>query len=348
MGQSPWYDNIDRRLLRNGALKGFIDSGITGLTSNPSIFQKAVAASDIYNEQIRALSKEGKGPKEIYDEVTVSDVRDAADLLKDTYLRTNGIDGYVSIEVYPEYAHDAKETYKYARMIHDRIKRDNIMIKVPGTEAGLEAVRSLVRDGISVNVTLLFSLLHYEKAASAYIDGLRDRLRHGKGIDKVASVASVFISRVDAKVDKMLDDLKRGESLKGRIAVSNAKMIYQKFKELFGDENFGDLAAKGGCAQRPLWASTSTKDPSYSDVKYIEELIGNNTINTIPHATMEAYLDHGKPRLSIEEDLEGAREILEVLSGAGIDIWKVCQDIQDAGLDAFQASFDKLIDTITR
>ncbi len=347
LGQSPWYDNIDRWLIISGGLNEFIENGIMGLTSNPTIFEKAVAASNIYDQQIRNLAKEGKGAREIYDAVTILDVQKAADLLKDVYIRTNKVDGYVSIEVYPEYAHDPENTIRYAKYIYERINRENIMIKVPGTKNGYEAVRALIREGINVNVTLLFSVEHYERAALAYMEGLQDRMKNGKPIEEIASVASIFVSRIDTKCDNVFEERKT-DSLKGKIAVANTKMIYQRFKELFSDKNFDDLKRSGGRIQRPLWASTGTKNPAYSDVKYVEELIGKDTINTIPHATMEAFLDHGRPNLTIEEDLTGARELLEELRKVNIDISQVCQTIQDEGVTAFQASFDKLIDTIQK
>lgn len=343
LGQSPWYDNIDRRLIKDGRLKGFIDNGITGLTSNPSIFEKAVSASDIYNAQIEKLAGAGKSPREIYDEITVSDVRDAADLLKDVYLRTGRTDGYVSIEVYPEYAHDPQRTISYAREVFRKIDRENIMIKVPGTEIGYAAIRTLIGDGINVNVTLLFSVEHYERAAKAYMHGLRDRLERGNPIDNVVSVASVFISRIDSWVDKRLDGA-RDSALRGKAAVANTRMIYRSFKEMFNDENFGRLKAAGGRIQRPLWASTSTKDPSYSDVKYVEELIGPDTVNTLPQATMEAFLGHGRAVPSIESDVNASLRHIETLRSKGIDIDKICQEIQDEGLLLFQKSFDKLLD----
>lgn len=347
LGQSPWYDNIDRRLIITGELERIVKNGITGLTSNPTIFEKAVAASDIYGEQIGALAKKGKSAKEIYDEVTISDVRDAADLLRDVYIRTDRVDGYVSIEVYPEYAHDTGNTISYAKAIFERIGRDNIMIKIPGTKEGFEAVRALIKEGINVNVTLLFSLEQYENAAGAYIEGLKSRVRDGEIIDKVVSVASVFVSRIDTRIDKMLDNLKE-DSLKGRAAVAHAKMIYQRFKELFGKGDFDSLKKRGAHMQRPLWASTSTKNPLYSDVKYVEELIGEDTINTIPHSTMDAFLGHGSPHLTIEEESNGAKDLLKRLNDLNIDINQVCQRIQDEGVDAFQRSFDKLIDTIEK
>ncbi len=343
LGQSPWYDNIDRRLITNGRLKGFIDNGITGLTSNPSIFEKAVAASDIYSTQIEKLSGEGKSPREIYDEITVSDVRDAADLLRDVFLRTGRTDGYVSIEVYPEYAHDPQRTISYAREVFKKIDRENIMIKVPGTEIGYAAVRTLIGDGINVNVTLLFSVEHYERAAKAYIHGLKDRLERGNPIDNVVSVASVFISRIDSWMDKRLDGV-QDDSLRGMAAVANTKMIYRSFKEMFSDENFGRLKAAGGRIQRPLWASTSTKDPLYSDVKYVEELIGPDTVNTLPQATMEAFLDHGRAVASVDKNVDAAVRHIETLRTKGVDVDKICQEIQDEGLVLFQKSFDKLIE----
>ncbi len=347
LGQSAWYDNIDRRLLRDGRLKNIVDQGIMGLTSNPSIFQKALSASDIYKEDIDCLKSEGKSPKEIYDKVTIADVRGAADILRSVYDKTKGVDGYVSIEVYPEYAHNTEKTIGYAKMIYKEISRPNIMIKVPGTKEGCEAVRSLVSEGISVNVTLLFSLSHYDLAAKAYIEGLRDRVKKGRPIDKVASVASVFISRIDTKIDKMLDEKNEG-SLKGKAAVSNTKLIYQHFKKIFDDKNFNDLKNLGGQVQRPLWASTSTKNPAYNDLKYVEELVARDSINTLPHATMEALLDHGKPSLCIEDGVNEAKKTIESLNRLGIDISNVCREIQDTGIDAFQESFDKLIEEIEK
>ncbi len=334
--QSPWYDNIDRRLIKSGELKKLFDNGLLGVTSNPTIFEKAVSASDIYDRDIKALSQKGKNALEIYDILTMKDVSDAADLLRETYEKTNHLDGYVSIEVLPEFAHNAEKTARSAREIFKNIAKPNIMIKVPGTKEAPGAIRALTREGINVNVTLLFSVKHYETCARAYIDGLTDRIKEGKGIKNVFSVASVFISRVDTKLDKLFEE-KKIEDLRGEIAVANAKMIYRKFKE---------LDFKGGNAQRVLWASTSAKNPSYRDVKYVEELIGAETINTMPPQTVDAFLDHGKVEFTVEKGLDTAEANLAKLRSLGINLDEICQEIQDAGVQAFQNSFNKLIHSI--
>ncbi|MGB2706444.1 MAG: transaldolase, partial [Candidatus Omnitrophota bacterium] len=310
-GQSPWYDNIDRRFIENGELKKLFDNGILGVTSNPTIFEKAVSASDVYDSMIKKLASGGKTALQIYDTLTLEDVSMAADLLRDTYEKTEHLNGYVSIEVLPELAHNPTETVKAARAIFKRINKPNILIKVPGTKEAPEAVRALTKEGVNVNVTLLFSVKHYETCARAYIDGLQDR--------NVFSVASVFVSRVDTKLDKIFEE-KKIDELKGKIAVANAKMIYRKFKE---------LDFKGGNIQRVLWASTSTKNPSYSDVKYVEELIGTETVNTMPPQTVDAFLDHGRVEVTIEKDLDKARSCLAKLKSLGIDIDETCQEIQD-------------------
>ncbi|UCD55633.1 MAG: transaldolase [Candidatus Omnitrophota bacterium] len=346
-GQSPWYDNIDRRFIKNGHLKELFDNGILGVTSNPTIFEKAVAGSDEYDREIKELAGQGKNSRQIYDILTVKDVSLAADLLKDTYKSSNHLDGYVSIEVLPEFAHNPEETIKSGREIAAKIARPNIMIKVPGTKEAPEAIRALVREGINVNVTLLFSLEQYEICATAYIEGLKDRLKEGRDIKNIFSVASIFVSRVDTKIDKILEDI-GNEELKGKIAVSNAKVIYQSFKKLFGGEEFQGLKTKGANVQRPLWASTSTKNPVYSDVKYVEELIGAQTINTIPPHTIDAFLDHGKTELTVENQLDEAKSYLARLKALGIDIDDICRQTQDAGVKAFQASFDKLILSIEK
>lgn len=335
-GQSPWYDNIDRRLINSGKLKELFDNGILGVTSNPTIFEKAVAGSGEYDREIKALAGEGKSSREIYNVLTVKDVSLAADLLRDTYQTSNHLDGYVSIEVLPEFAHNPEKTIKSGREIFNRIARPNIMIKIPGTKEAPEAIRALVEDGVNVNVTLLFSVKQYEICAMAYIEGLKDRLKAGKDIKNVFSVMSVFVSRVDTKVDKILEDM-GNEDLKGKIAIANAKMIYRKFKE---------LSFAGGNIQRVLWASTSTKNPAYKDLKYVEELIGEKTINTMPPQTISAFLDHGKVELTIESGLDKAKSDLVKLKALGIDIDKVCDEIQAAGVKAFQNSFDKLICSI--
>ncbi len=347
LGQSPWYDNIDRRLILDGDLARLFEQGITGVTSNPSIFEKAINASSIYDGTIGQLAEAGKAPQEIYDVITVQDVQSAADLLLETYKRSEGIDGYVSLEVLPEYANDAARTIDHARKIQKEVGRPNLMIKVPGTREGSEAIRVLTSEGINVNVTLLFSLRHYEQSAKAYINGLKDRVKEGRPVDRVCSVASVFISRVDASVDKMLEELDE-PSLKGKTATANAKMIYQRFKELFYGENFSEVAGKGARVQRVLWGSTSTKDPDYSDVKYVDGLIGKDTINTLPHNTMVAFMDHGNPKLTIEDNLDTERKHLETLATQGIDLERVCDEVQQQGVEAFGTSFQQLIRAIVQ
>jgi transaldolase len=347
LGQSPWYDNIDRRLIQNGELKKLIALGVMGVTSNPSIFEKAVNGSAVYDETIQVLTKAGKSPEQIYDVITVQDVQSAADLLSKTYKETRGRDGYVSLEVLPEYAHDPARTIDHARRIHQEVARPNLMIKVPGTREGPEAIRVLTREGINVNVTLLFSLEHYEASAKAYLDGLRERLGDGHTLEDVFSVASVFVSRVDTRVDKRLEELKE-DRLKGKIAVANAKMIYQRFKALFFGQTFRELASRGAQIQRVLWGSTSTKNPDYVDVKYVDELIGKDTVNTLPHNTLEAFLDHGAPKLSIEKDLNKEKQHLEKLKDLGIDLNEICDEIQKQGIDAFSESFNQLVKAIRR
>jgi transaldolase len=345
VGQSPWYDNIDRRLIQNGRLENLFRLGITGVTSNPSIFEKAVNSSSVYDFSIQQQANAGKTPNEICDFITKKDIRSAADLLYDTYKATKGRDGYVSLEVDPDYAYDPGKTIDCARRIHKDVARPNLMIKIPGTNEGCEAISILTREGININATLLFSLRHYEGSAIAYIDGIKKRLGDGNSVDRICSVASVFVSRVDTKVDKILDDINIGH-LKGKIAVANAKIIYQRFKELFCNGSFSDVAANGARVQRVLWGSTSTKNPAYSDVKYVDELIGEDTINTLPHNTLEAFLDHGTPRLTIEEDLDKAKEYLYLLQQQRIDLDKICNEIQTEGVDAFRTSFKKLINAV--
>ena len=345
LGQSPWYDNIDRRIIQNGKLENLFDLGITGVTSNPSIFEKAVNGSSVYDSSIKELAKAGKPPDEICDFITIQDIQSAADLLYENYKASGGRDGYVSLEVNPDYAYETDKTIEQAKRIHKDVARPNLMIKVPGTKEGYEAIRVLTREGINVNVTLLFSLNQYEYSARAYIDGIRQRIENGNPAEKVCSVASVFVSRVDTKVDKMLEYINI-DSLKGKIAVANVKMIYQRFKELFYGKDWDGLVSKGADIQRVLWGSTSSKNPAYSDVKYVDELIGKDTINTLPDSTLQAFLEHGNPRLTIEEDLDKARQQLDLLEQQGVDLNIVCDEIQREGVDAFQASFKQLKEAV--
>ncbi|MFH1778170.1 MAG: transaldolase [Candidatus Omnitrophota bacterium] len=355
-GQSPWYDNIERGLIKNGGLQEFFKQGIMGVTSNPAIFEKAINNSSDYDRNIEHFVTEGMTPLEIYDALTIQDVADAADMLLPVYKATNKRDGYVSIEVLPQYAHDAVKTIDNARVLFEKLNRPNIMIKIPGTKEGPEAIAVLIAEGININATLLFSKRHYQAIANAYIDGLKKRLKNGADIQIVSSVASVFVSRVDTTVDQMLDDLLNRETetpvkeciamLKGKIAVANAKMIYQRYREIFFNDSFKEILARGGHVQRLLWGSTSTKNPAYSDVKYVEELIGKDTINTIPEATVLAFQYHGKIAQTVDKDVNEAEKELADLDSMGIDIDKICQIIQDEGVLAFQKAFDRLIGSI--
>ena len=345
-GQSPWYDNIDRRLLLNGELREIFSRGMLGATSNPTIFEKAVNGSTAYDADIKKLKKEGKSALAIYDELTADDIRSACELLRDTYVKTGHLDGYVSIEVPPDLAHDAGETAASAKKILAKINKPNVMIKVPATREGIKAVREMTGDGINVNVTLIFSMEQYRQSAEAYIEGLRSRLGAGKSVKGIRSVASVFVSRIDTRIDELLEE-KGKKGLQGKTAVSHMKMIYAEFKKLFTDPKFALLKEKGACPQRPLWASTSTKNPLYRDVKYVEELIGPDTVNTMPPSTMEAFLDHGAVAPAIEKEQDMARKHLAEIAGLGIDLEKECRDIQAAGVKAFQDSFDKLLSSIS-
>jgi transaldolase len=355
-GQSPWYDNIDRRLIQNGELSSLFSSGIMGVTSNPTIFEKAIQSSAVYDEKIKKLKDSGLSLEVIYDEVTADDVRDVADMLALVYQRTKGVDGYVSIEVLPTYAHDALRTIEYARHIFKKIGRPNVMVKVPGTAASVEAVRTLIREGINVNVTLLFSVGHYERVACAYLEGLKERMTIGSDIHSVASVASVFISRIDTKVDHLLDvfanrtdifdEKQKMAALKGKAAIANARLIYKRFREIFSERNFSEYKVKGGHFQRPLWASTSTKNPVYSDVVYVENLIGPYTVNTMPPSTVSAFIDHGHVALSIEKDIAQAVEDLKAVEVVGINLDTFCEEAQREGLAAFQLSFESMMNAL--
>ncbi len=357
-GQSPWYDNIDRRLIDSGELKGLFDMGVMGVTSNPTIFEKAINGSCVYDAKIHDLRARGVEVDVIYDELTADDVRDAADMLLSVYESTKGMDGYVSIEVLPIYANDAVKTVEYARYILRKINRKNIMIKVPATSESRKAIRTLTREGINVNATLIFSASQYEHVAASYLEGLWDRLQDNKDISSIFSVASVFVSRIDTKADQIIDalcqrmnDYGRRENfynLKGKIAVANCKMLYQNFKEIFSERNFGALKAKGANMQRPLWASTSTKNFSYSDLLYVDNLIGPFTVNTMPHQTLLAFADHGRPFLTLESELEKAKGILIMFKEMGVNFDALCEEALSSGVGAFQCSFDAIIESIKK
>jgi transaldolase len=344
-GQSPWYDNITRELLSSGGLKELINKGVLGLTSNPTIFHKAFTSSSLYSGQIDELKNKKLSTFEAYEKLVFKDILDAAGFFEEVYNSTGKVDGYVSIEVSPNHAYDTEKTIEEAKRTFSALARPNIMIKVPGTVEGVPAIRELIFSGINVNVTLVFSVSQYERIAGAYIEGLEKRLAEGKDLSGVHSVASIFVSRVDAKVDKVLDD-KGLSTLRGYAAVTNAKMIYQKFKEIFFSDRFKKLEEKGANLQRVLWASTSAKDPSYSKVKYVQELIGPHTVNTMPEETMDAFIESGDVKLTVEEDLGGAEKALNSLEAEGISIDGVCEELQKEGVTKFIDSFEAMTESI--
>jgi transaldolase/glucose-6-phosphate isomerase len=354
-GQSIWMDYIRRHMMTSGELKQLIEEdGLRGVTSNPSIFEKAIAGSHDYDETIRALALEGKSIEEIYQTLTVEDVQRAADLFRPIYHRLNGRDGFVSLEVNPHLAHDTEGTISEARLLWSSVNRPNVMIKVPATQEGLPAIRQLISEGINVNITLLFGLPRYREVAEAYIGGLEERMVRGEPIGQIASVASFFLSRIDVLVDTMLERrMKDGEAkaektanLLGKVAIASAKIAYQIYKEIFENERFSKLADRGARPQRVLWASTSTKNPTYSDVKYVEDLVGPETINTLTQETLHAYRDHGDPALRLEEGLEEAQQVLRKLAEVGIDINQVTQQLEDEGVEKFNKPYDSLMETL--
>ncbi|MFA5794179.1 MAG: transaldolase [Candidatus Brocadiia bacterium] len=340
--QSIWYDNIERRLLKNGELKQLIADGISGVTSNPSIFEKAILSSADYDADIARLAKSGKSPDDIYNELTVSDIAEAADMLKPVFEQSNHRDGFVSIEVSPEYAHDKAKTIESAKYLFQRLSRPNIMIKIPATVECIPAIRELIADGVNINITLIFSLDHYRVVAEAYIAGLEDRLKRKLPLNNVHSVASVFISRIDTRLDAICPE----PELKGKPAVANTKVIYQDYRKTFWSDRFDKLAKAGANRQRILWGSTSTKNPAYPDIKYVQEIIAPDSINTVPPATIKAFKDHGRPEITIDKDIDGARKVLESLKQHRIDIVKECQAIQDEGVKSFADAYKKTIDAI--
>ncbi len=346
-GQSVWLDFIGRDIIAAGEFAELLQTGIRGVTSNPSIFNKAISGSSLYDEEITRLDKAGLDGYGIYDALSRVDITLAADALAALYESSDGGDGYVSIEVNPDLAYDAELTVLEARRLRQAINRPNLMIKVPATTQGVTAIRQLISEGINVNATLMFSLADYEAVAFAFIEGLEQRAAAGLDVGSVASVASFFISRIDVVVDKALED-KNAPDLQGKIAIANAKLTYARFQEIFAGERWQALVEKGARVQRPLWASTSTKNPAYSDVLYVENLIGPHTVNTLPLKTIHATLDHANLARTIDADVAQARAQIEALAGLGIDLDKITADLQTAGVEAFARDFHKLLDAITK
>ena len=352
LGQSIWIDFIRRGMISSGELQRLIEEdGVSGVTSNPSIFEKAIAGSHDYEGAIRALAQEGKTAEEIYRSLTIEDIQAVADLLRPTYERTDGQDGFVSLEVSPGVAYDTLGTIEEARLLWSLVKRPNVMIKVPATREGLPAIQQLTAEGINVNITLLFGLPRYEEVANAYITGLEILESQRGNLGQVASVASFFLSRIDVLLDPILEKkmLAGGPQadvaarLHGQVAVASAKVAYQIYKEIFGSDRFQILAQKGARTQRLLWASTGTKNPADSEIKYIEPLIGADTINTMPAETLAAYRDQGSPALSIEQDISRAYHLLGDLSFVGIDLDDCTQQLEHEGVEKFVSALERLM-----
>jgi len=354
LGQSIWYDNISRGVLRRGELKHMVDEGLLGVTSNPTIFDKAISGSSDYDNQIRDIIQANPAvdTAEMIQMLMVRDIQMATDVLLPVYQRTGGADGYVSIEVTPSKAWDTQATIEEARHLWRWVNRPNLMIKIPATDQGLAAVEQTISEGININVTLIFAVERYRQVAEAYIAGLERRWQDGKAIDRVASVASVFVSRIDTLVDDLLEktivgttDPKQSDYLRllfGKAAVANTKMVYRAFKQIFSTARFRELEKKGARVQRPLWGSTSTKNPQYDDLLYVDTVIGPHTVNTVPPATYTAILDHSQPALTLETGLDAADAVLRGLAQAGIDLSWVMKKLEDDGVAAFAKSFDGL------
>ncbi len=360
IGQSVWLDNLSRKLIHSGELKRLIDEdGLSGITSNPTIFQKAISGSTDYDSSLRRMIDQGvRDEKELFLGLAMEDVSEAADFLWPTYKSTNGQDGFVSIEVSPDLAYETDATISEARRLFSTIGKKNILVKVPGTQQGVPAIEQLTGEGVNVNVTLLFSTERYEEIAEAYLKGLERRASKGQPIDEIASVASFFVSRVDTLTDKLLEarfssatskaEKDKIASLFGKAAVANAKIAYQKYRSIFSDRRFLALKAKGGRIQRILWGSTGTKNPKYSDIKYVEDLIAADSINTLPEATLKAFKDHGQAKITILNGLEEAERLFPELKSIGIDIREVTSQLEKEGVQLFSDSFFALLKEIAK
>ncbi len=346
LGQAIWLDYISRSLMASGELQELVDQGLRGVTSNPSIFEKAIAGSADYDEDLNRLVRDGRSVAEIYENLAMSDIRSAADVLRPVYEKSGGADGYVSLEVNPALAHDTGATIAEARRLFASLERPNVMIKVPATPAGIPAIETLIGEGVNINVTLIFSLEQYEAVATAYIAGLEKLALAGGNVGRVASVASFFISRIDTAVDKALEEIGNTE-IRGKIAIDNAKIAYRRFREIFQGESWEKLAARGGRVQRPLWGSTSTKNPTYPNTLYVDSLSGPNTVTTLPPATLDDFLDHGTVAATVDIDVEGARNRMAELAELGIDLDAITNKVLDEGVASFAKSFEGLIASIT-
>jgi len=358
-GQSVWLDYIRRDLMTTGELKRLIEEdGLRGMTSNPAIFEKAISDSNLYDDILHSLAGKNLTPIAKFEALAIRDIQDAADGLRAVFDASKGQDGFVSLEVSPYLARDTQGTIEEARRLHKAVGRPNVMIKVPGTTEGLPAFQQLTAEGININVTLLFSQQVYEQIAEAYVAGLEQLAANGGDVSKMASVASFFISRIDSAIDKVVEaKLKTSKdpaeqaalnSVQGKVAIANGKLAYQSYLRIFGTDRWKKLAAKGAHTQRVLWASTSTKNPAYSDVMYIEELIGPDTVNTVPPATLDAYRDHGHPRTTLTQNIADAKQVMDTLPKAGISMKEVTDKLTDDGVRLFSEAFDKLLKAIEK
>jgi transaldolase len=358
LGQSVWYDYIRRDLYEGPLLKKMIEEdGLSGMTSNPTIFEKAIADSDLYDDDIRRFGGQHKDPADVFESLEVSDVRGAADAFRKVYDATGGDDGFVSIEVGPGLALDTEGSLEEARRLWQSCARPNVMVKIPGTEEGVPAIRQCLAEGINVNITLLFSVPRYRQVMEAYLSAMEERVAKGKPVDRIRSVASFFVSRVDTNVDKKLDaiakdekrsdaDKKLAKDLRSKFAIANARVAYEEFEKIFGSERFEKLAAKGVRPQRPLWASTSTKDPALPDLYYVEALVAPQSVNTVPPETFTAYRDHGNPKVRIHDDLPAAHAAFESLKKLGIDDSQVYRELEEEGVKKFFDSYGKLLQAV--
>lgn len=355
LGQSIWLDYIRRDMLISGKLRQLVEEdGLRGVTSNPQIFYKAITGGEEYTNAIKSLIMQGKSAAEIYESLAFEDIRDTADVFRPVYEESDGNHGFVSLEVSPHLARDVDATVQQARKYWKALSRPNVFIKVPATEQGLAAIRQLIGEGININVTLLFGLERYREVAKAYMAGLEDRVGRGDSVSGISSVASFFLSRIDVLVDSTLEKMAGGEgekagladSLRGEVAIASAKIAYQMYKDIFNSERFRSLAEHGARPQRVLWASTSTKNPAYRDVKYVEALIGPDTINTVPLETLDAYRDHGRTAPRLEEDVDKSHKVLKELAATGIDLKQVTQQLVEEGIEKFNNPYDKLMDAL--
>jgi transaldolase len=347
--QSVWYDYIRRDLMNSGELARLIrEDGLAGMTSNPTIFQKAIAETELYDEDVRRAGDEGREPFAIFEKLAVDDVCRAADFFRPVFDAAGGGDGFVSIEVGPRLANDTEGSIREARRLWAACDRPNVMVKIPGTAAGVPAIRQCLAEGININITLLFSVARYREVMEAYLSALEERVAAGQPIDGVRSVASFFVSRVDTNVDKKLDRIGNdaARQLRGKAAIANAKLAYQAFREVFGSSRFAALRSKGASLQRPLWASTSTKDPAYPDLYYVEALVASDTVDTMPPETFEAYRDHGDPKVRISDGMEAARDVFRRLALLGIEETEVSRELEEEGVKKFSDSYDSLLKTL--